>query len=751
MTASGDGSVAVNTAGGGVVGVIQTGNDAVAVSLPVEALGPVAEVDAPPGLGNLPDFRGRFVGREHELDRLDAVLDEGGGQVVVSAVHGLGGIGKSTLVAYWAATRPHEHAPVWWITADTTLAVEQGLARLATALQPGWGRVLAVEELAERGLQWLATHTGWLLILDNVDNLTTVAPVLARVGAGGRVVLTSRRASGWWTGTTVVRLDVLDPAESLQLLTGLLTAGGPRDEDGAAELCAELGHLPLAIEQAGAYLAQNPFLTLRGYLDLLADHPARMFGQTNVDIDAQSEQTIARIWRVTLDHIAATEPAAVELLRVMAWYGSHTIPLDLCRVPELTPPALGHALGVLAAYSMITPDPVTGTVSIHRLVQAVARTPDPDDPHRDPTATARAHTRAVEALHAVLPDYQDPGTWPAWRVLLPHVDALTSHPTTTSSDDVSTAILTASIGNRTGLFLSGQGLHTDAMSYLHQALTDRERVLGVDHPDTLSSRNNLAGAYGSAGRVGEAIPMYEQTLTDRERVLGVDHPDTLTSRNNLAGAYGSAGRVGEAIPMYEQTLTDRERVLGVDHPNTLTSRNNLANAYESAGRVGEAIPLLERTLTDCERVLGVDHPDTLTSRNNLANAYESAGRVGEAIPMYEQTLTDCERVLGVDHPDTLTSRNNLAGAYRSAGRVGEAIPLLKRTLTDRERLLGVDHPDTLSSRNNLASAYESAGRVGEAIPMYEQTLTDCERLLGVDHPNTVVVRNNLAVARSASR
>ncbi len=165
-------------------------------------------------------------------------------------------------------------------------------------------------------------------------------------------------------------------------------------------------------------------------------------------------------------------------------------------------------------------------------------------------------------------------------------------------------------------------------------------MLGDDHPDTLSSRNNLACAYESAGRLDEAIDLYEQTLTDRRRVLGDDHPDTLTSRNNLAYAYESAGRLDEAIDLYEQTLTDSERVLGDDHPDTLSSRNNLAGAYASAGRLDEAIALYEQTLTDRRRVLGDDHPDTLTSRNNLAYAYASAGRLDEAIPLYEQTLTD---------------------------------------------------------------------------------------------------------------
>ncbi|MET8021484.1 NB-ARC domain-containing protein [Streptomyces decoyicus] len=222
------------------------------MSLPREALRPPAEVTAPAGLDNLPVRPGLFVGRTAELDRLDGVLAAPGG-VVVQAVHGLGGIGKSTLAAHWAATRTHGCAPIRWITADSSSSVQEGLVALASALEPALTDALPPEALAERALQWLATHTGWLLILDNVNDPADIAPLLARAHAQGRFLITSRLATPWHGIPTVLRLDVLDETESLTLLTRIATTAGPRDLDGAAELCAELGHLPLAVEQVAAY------------------------------------------------------------------------------------------------------------------------------------------------------------------------------------------------------------------------------------------------------------------------------------------------------------------------------------------------------------------------------------------------------------------------------------------------------------------------------------------------------------------
>jgi len=293
------------------------------------------------------------------------------------------------------------------------------------------------------------------------------------------------------------------------------------------------------------------------------------------------------------------------------------------------------------------------------------------------------------------------------------------------------------------------GRFGEAIELYEQVLAEYERVLGADHPDTLTVRNNLAGAYKSAGRLAEAVELFERVLADRVRVLGPDHPDTLAARNNLAGAYYSVGRFGEAIELFERVLAERERVLGSDHPDTLTTRNNLAGAYYFAGRFGEAIELLGRVLAERERVLGPDHPDTLTTRNNLAFAYHSAGRFDEAIELYERVLADQERVLGPDHPDTLTVRNNLAFAYHSAGRFGEAIELFERVLADQERVLGPDHPGTLTTRNSLAGAYEDVGRFGEAIELFERVLADQERVLGPDHPDTLNARDNLALAYDA--
>lgn len=338
MRAKGERSIA---AGGGISGIALTGDNNTlihiepAAMVPPEAFAPASLVEAPAALSNLPLRSTLFVGRTQVAKRLDSFLEARGGVVVV---HGLGGMGKSTLAAHWAATRASGHNPIWWITADSPEGVNAGLAAFAVALQPVLADALSSEALTERALQWLAAHTCWLLILDNVNDPKEVAPLLGRV-PGGHVLITTRRATGWQGIATPVGLDVLEPDEAVDLLTRFATDAEDRFSDGADELCRELGYLPLAIEQAGAFLAETG-TGPRDYLELLARYPAQMY--ENAATGVPVERTIARIWQVTLERLS-DQPLAAGLLRIMAWFAPADIPGASLRVSQILPHSLARS------------------------------------------------------------------------------------------------------------------------------------------------------------------------------------------------------------------------------------------------------------------------------------------------------------------------------------------------------------------------------------------------------------------------
>jgi hypothetical protein len=288
-----------------------------------------------------------------------------------------------------------------------------------------------------------------------------------------------------------------------------------------------------------------------------------------------------------------------------------------------------------------------------------------------------------------------------------------------------------------------------ALPLFEETLAKSKLVRGADHPDTLTSMNNLALAYRADGQLKKALPLFEDTLARRTLVLGADHPDTLQSMNNLAFAYRADGQLKKALPLFEDTLAKSHVVLGADHPDTLQSMNNLASAYRADGQLKKALPLFEETLAKRKLLLGTDHPDTLQSMNNLASAYKADGQLKKALRLFEETLAKRKLVLGADHPDTLSSMNNLASAYRADGQLKKALPLFEETLAKRKLVLGADHSDTLISMDNLASAYQADGRLKKALPLFEETLAKFKLVLGADHPDTLTSMNNLALAYQA--
>ncbi|MFJ3584725.1 tetratricopeptide repeat protein [Streptomyces sp. NPDC090127] len=633
VEAAGDRAVA----SGGNIGRVVTGDYVTqverAVLLPPEALAPAV---CPDGLSKVPRKAVRFVGRERELTWLDAHLgDQGQGLAVV---RGLGGIGKSTLAARWATLRAEGHRPTWWITAESRADLDTGLAGLAGAMQPALIDVLPQEALRERALQWLATHDGWLLVLDNVTEAADVEPLLARVaGRRGRILITTRQAGGWDGLAEVLALTVPDTDDAYAMYAQVVTGLGDGYDRHARKLCAALGHLPLAVAQAAAYCAETR-TTPGEYLDQLRQYPGALY-----ESPGDGRQAVAWTWRLTLDRLVAADPLTGTILRVLAWWGPDRIPRHL--LDRLGPaPLVRRAVGRLDAHSMVTTHE-DGAVSVHRLVQAVARTADANDPHRRAEDIEAARLVAEEVLTSALPQGADGrAEWGAWRALFPHVETYVGH-----VDPAAETAGTAALVHRGARFLVSDQDTWEAERWFERAVACRERVLGADHPETAASRAGLAECWGIAGDLEPAAELQARVVADLERVAGEGRAETHVARGNLAITLRHLGDKEGAVVLLEGALAGLERLRGPAHRDTLLVRSHLGVAYQDAGRLEDAIVLHERTLAERRSLLGPDHPETLTSRLNLVRLYEAVGEVERAVAEYDAVVDDAVRALGEDH------------------------------------------------------------------------------------------------------
>jgi serine/threonine protein kinase/Tfp pilus assembly protein PilF len=288
------------------------------------------------------------------------------------------------------------------------------------------------------------------------------------------------------------------------------------------------------------------------------------------------------------------------------------------------------------------------------------------------------------------------------------------------------------------------GRYAEAQQHLERSLHLCMVTLGVDHPDTLPSKNNLAGLYQKQGQYTKAEPLFKEVLQVATVKLGVDHPYTLTSKNNLALSYLYQGQYAKAQLLFKEVLESRTAKLGADHPDTLTSKSNLAGLYLHQRQYTKAEPLLKEVLEGHTAKLGADHPNTLLSKSNLAGLYQKQGQYTKAEPLFKEVLEGQTAKLGADHPDTLLSKNNLAMQYLHQDQYAKAKPLFKEVLQVQTAKLGADHPNTLTTKNNLAGLYMDQGQYTMAEPLFKEVLESRTAKLGTDHPNILLSKNNLA-------
>jgi hypothetical protein len=558
-------------------------------------------------VGRIPRRAPYFVDRA-QVRQLRETLDRCPVAVVVT---GMRGAGKTQVAAAYTreVIASGGVSLVGWVNAETRDTLLVGLSELAARVgvaDPDGDSA----ESARRLRDHLSERSEpALLVLDNATDPDLVDGLLP-AGESTRVVVTSTDRAFTQFGGIVDAGEGFARAESVRYLG---EATGLNDPDGAAQVAADVGDLPLALSAAAAtitgrrldYSRYRQLLAAQPLLAVLprgrgSDHPLAVDQVLLLSIQTTETPTgdleLDEAVRWLLGVIAMLAPDGVDYAMLPRKRGWLDVTLQRC------------VEGSLLSWS------ATGNVVVmHRLLARVVR----ERAHTTHTLGEHA-AHALEVIEPLL--FEESEAFQRREEgsrLIDHIEALWEAISQVPGVDLGilTGVLDARWWATRQLIKASDTARS--LTLAHHTLTDFERVLGADHPDSLASRNNLAYAYRSAGRVSEAIVLYEQTLTDRERVLGADHPSTLTSRNDLAGAYESAGRVSEAIALYEQTLTESERVLGADHLSTLTSRNNLAYAYRSAGQVSEAIALYEQTLADCERILGPDHPLTGHVRGNL--------------------------------------------------------------------------------------------------------------------------------------
>nr|WP_255527355.1 tetratricopeptide repeat protein [Trichocoleus sp. FACHB-46] len=712
-------------------------------------------------------------------------------RIVISAIEGMGGVGKTELAIQYAQRYIAEYSGgICWLQAREGKLDAQilQLAELDLGLkvrQEWRGQSLTTEEqVAWCWRNWQPPEGLVLLVLDDVTNWGECHPVLPKNLSRFRVLVTTRqRLQGTFFE---LALDVLPQPIALELLKSLVEDAGQieRERETAERLCQWLGNLPLGLQLVGIYLKQDPDLSLATMLERLKRQRLK---HEAIDLEAQPEQeapfvTAQRGVRAAFElSWQELDEFTANVGRLLSLFAPEVIPWKLVELAAQNlawdESALETSRRQLYSHYLIQREGL-GIYRVHPLIREFLQ--DKLEGSEQVQALQQAFAAAMVTIAQQISNSSTSQNIHSFSVAIPHLIETTQNWIAAVKDEdlvwpfrgiaqfyerqglyalaepyyqQCLAVVKKRLGdehyvvaislNNLALLYYSQGRYIDAESLNQQALKLRGYLFEDKHPDVAQSLNNLALVYKAQGRYSDAEPLLVQALELNKHLLGEEHPVVVASLGNLGSLYYSQGRYRQAEPLLVQALELHKHLLGEDHLNVAASLNNLALLYKAQGQYNKAEPLYQQGLELSKRLLGEDHPDVAQSINNLGSFYYSQGRYNKAEPLYQQGLELSKRLLGEDHPDVATSINNLAALYLYQGQHNEAEPLFLQGLKMRQDLLGDKHPDVATSLNNLALLRCFQERYGEAKQLYEQALEIAEQSLGKNHPNTVVFRKNL--------
>lgn len=705
---------------------------------------------APPGgtvraPGSVPLPNANFTGREEHLRMLRSYLTEGRRAAVLpQALYGLGGVGKTQLAIEYIRRYAEEYDLVWWVRAEQPAVIRTSLSALGATLGIEGPDVDGVVDKVIAALASGFPVKRWLLVLDNALGPEDVMPYIPHMvgvpGGAGHVIITSRDG-GWADQVSALKVDVFTREESVEFLRRRDTT--ITDED-ASRLADALGDLPLAIEQAAAWQV-NSGVQVQEYLGLLASRRSEVFAEPMTVGGAAS---VAAVWQVSMDSLRSRNAGALELLRLLAFFGPEPVPLSLLHNARLLslPAALARtvkeplnrarAIRDIGRYSLLTIDNRAGTVQLHRLVRSVLQDGLPPG-----TAESTAH------LAHLLLSAHDPGdpemlrNWEQYTEILPHVE--TSGMLECEDPDVCHTVLNVV------RYLLARGDFRSGVELARRALEEWRRRLGPDDLRTISLIRLLGAAQRSLGRLEEARELNADALRRLRATVGEEHEDTLNLAGGVAADLRATGCFREALALDEDTYAKSVRVFGTDDPNTLMAGHNYAVSLRLSGLFADARELDRKVWQVRAMVLGATARSTLFTVNNLARDMRECGEYAEARTLQEQTVATYRQYYGETHPHTLRAIKNLSVSCRKAGDYERGLELAVLVLDHYRRTVGDRHPDALAALTNLGNDLRVTGDLQAAGQCGAEAHQGYRDVLGEHHPYTYLAALNHAVTLRA--
>ena len=695
---------------------------------------------------------------------------------------GTGGIGKTQICLRFVeelSDRGLSH--VFWVDASSEESIVMSLRGIFSISA---AQASCLDDSVKFVLQrMLGIQEEWLIVFDNADVPPDVVEKFIPPGNRGNILITSQSQSMGrvLSSANIIEISEMEETDAITLLlrASCLYASAEHREV-AKNIVTELGCIPLAVDQAGAYIEAGR-CSIDKYLQQLSlHHQALMFNATFKGA-SKYDQAVYETWDLSFEEIkrrasgqssagdAQAAHAAILILQICVFFHHSNISKDIFRfaaeesrepvvdseVVEKLPLAMssldrtllaldnnGHwdesifeqGITVLLSFSLMKKDESSGMLSVHPLVHHWSRE------QLSKSEQQRMYEIGSIILCCAISPRLSSYDYGLRQLIFLHIKANESYGS-------QMGLTKKYYDDKWNKFIFvireiGDWKHTEQLEV--QVLDMRKKLLGAEHPRTLLSMENLVYTYLGQEKWNEAEQLGIQVLDMRKKVLGAEHPHTLLTMGNLAYTYLGQGKWDKAEQIGAQVLDIKKKVLGAEHLHTLLTMGNLAYTLLSQEKWYEAEQLGVQVLAMKKKLLSAEHPYTLISMNDLANVYLGQRKWNEAELLGLQALDMSKKRLGAEHVHTLRCMGNLAVTYSIQGKWDKAEQLGIQVLDMKKKLLGAEHPHTLISMRELARTYYEQRKWNNAEQLEVQVLDISKKLFGAKHPNTLLIMVDLA-------
>jgi tetratricopeptide (TPR) repeat protein len=696
-----------------------------------------------------------FTGREDALAQLHEALNTKG----TAAVSGMPGVGKTQTAVEYAHRHRSEYKLILWARAEARETLISDYVNIADILQ--LPEVRAQEQNLAVGAvkRWFDANPDWLLILDNADDLTLVREFLPATPKG-RTILTTRAQA---TGAIATNIEVLKMEEyegALFLLRRAkilaedltLESAAVEDRNKAIEITKEVDGLPLALDQAGAFIEESSSSPAE-YLYLYRTQGADLRKRRGEHVLGHPE-SVEITFSLSFNKVEAASPTTADLLRACAFLAPDLIPEEIfteggTHLGDLLAATVNNHLSFIDTvketlrYSLLRRDPDARTLSIHRVVQDVLKDNMDEDGQRQWTK------RVVKAVNQVLPEFDetDYSEWYRFERLIPHTQVCNGLIETRDFKFPEAAQLL----NNAGRYMQDRARLTEAEPIYVRALAIREYLYGTDNLDVAASLHNLGWLKEDTGKYSEAEFLYLQSLAIRKLKLGEHDIMVAQSMRRLGEIKLYQGKYSEAKTYFNQALESLKTESASNDSILSECLIGLANTFLFLGKYADAESVLLNSLEIREKIYGTEHLRMSDVHQLLGRIYNYQKKFLKAEACLLRARKIVESIYGTNHPSLSDILDELAASYREQNKLLEAQAHSLQALEIVEKVYSQEHPEVARKLNHLAIIYKRCGDCAKAEDLTRRALGIQELTLDSNNPNVAITLSNLATLYSNSR